>query len=217
MVRARPRSTRADSQALWALAPSPPHLEGIERIPVYGPIVVAANHYQRRGLWIGWSAAAIDLALGQVRPATELHWLVTGNLRLMQWRNAGPVLPGSERLFRRVARSYGMSAMPRSQEGRAAALRQWLRHLEAGDACGLFPEGLRGHAGMLVEPEPSVDRVLALVDRLNAQVVPVGIRELGGGGLRIAFGEPVHGCSGSQVMAAIAGLAVEEPRVRVNG
>jgi len=87
-----------------------PVVGGIEHILREGPLIIACNHYQRRGLWVGWPGSVATLAIAEQRGNDPpIHWLATGGLRVFQWRGDGPAIPLSGVLFRRVAGIYGMN------------------------------------------------------------------------------------------------------------
>ena len=65
-------SRRADSA--WHRCLQPPLVRGADRIPEDGRFVVVANHYERPGLWMGWSALLISHVV-QTRTSLETHWI----------------------------------------------------------------------------------------------------------------------------------------------
>lgn len=199
------RSLLADCRAMVSRVEPPPLVDGAHLIPAAGPLVVAANHYQRRGLWIAWPGALITVAVATRRDET-LCWLVTGGLRWMQWRDAGPEVPGTRRLFRRVASTYGMTALPLTgRMERAAAIRSWLDRAEEARALGVFPEGLAGGSGGLRAPERGFDVLCHVLARSSVPFLPCGVFEREGR-LHVYFGEPVCAREGDEVMRAIAQL-----------
>jgi hypothetical protein len=172
----------------------PPRVEGLEQLPASPRFLLVANHYQRKGLWILHSAAALTQAIrlhyGPGDP--PVRWLVTANwppIRLGPWRMPSPgdwVLP-------KVA--YALHCYPVAFAGAdpattAASLRKVLRdaaHIER--PIGLFPEGVAGSAGVLTDPLPGTGRLIAQLARRGLPAVPAGIAEDGRFVLR--FGEPV--------------------------
>jgi hypothetical protein len=173
----RQRSALEDGASMWSRAGVMPELCGLDNIPTDGPVVIAANHYERRGLWIAWPAALINSGVAQRRDGVP-HWLSTGELRLFQWRNQGPIVPGSRRILAAVASTYGMVPLPLvDRHGRAAALHRWVRYLKDGRAVGIFPEGLRGRSDQLGPPQEGIDQLLQLLRRLQVPVIPVGVSE----------------------------------------
>ncbi|MDQ2741164.1 MAG: 1-acyl-sn-glycerol-3-phosphate acyltransferase [Chloroflexota bacterium] len=208
------RSFLADCQTVKARISPPPIVEGTEHIARRGPLVVAANHYQRRGLWIGWPGTVITVALAECREADPpIHWLATAGLRLSQHTGRGPEIPCSRLIFQHVARIYGMAALSVSgRRARAQSLRAWLRWLGEGQVVGVFPEGLAGRSDALRPAETGFDGLLTLIYHQGAPILPVGIYECGET-LRVRFGEPLVGPpNGDAVMRAIASLI--PPRMR---
>lgn len=200
------RSLGADSALMVSRIEPAPVVRDIQHAPATGPLMLAANHYQRRGLWIGWPGAVITYAMTGHRGADPaVHWLVTGSLRLFQWRGSGPEVPGSALIFRRVAGLYGMTALPLAAgPGRTRALLHWIRSAESGGTLGVFPEGLRGRSDGLGPPDPGFAELARVIGRKGIPIVPVGIFETDGV-LQIRFGPRVEG-GGESVMRGIASL-----------
>src|SRR5947209_8732914 len=57
------RSMLVDCAYLVSRLEPAPVIEGADLVPASGPLVIAANHYQRPGLWIGWAGAVVTLAV----------------------------------------------------------------------------------------------------------------------------------------------------------
>ena len=210
LVRDVPRGRRSlarDSTEMTSRITPVPAVTGAELIPRCGSFVVAANHCQRRGLWIGWPGAVVTAAIASQRSdGHAVNWLVTGGLRLWQPGQRGPEIPITGYLFRRMARTYGITALPLTGSARrAAALRSWLRGLDRGEALGLFPEGLSGRSGELHPPEPGFDGLSHLLARRVATILPVASFEEGGK-LHVRFGAPFPAASSEDTMKAIAAL-----------
>lgn len=169
----------------------PPLVEGLEHIPPEEPFVLVANHYQRKGLWILHTAAALTQAVAQVRGPADppVRWMVTANWP--PWR-LGPFTMASpgDLLLPRVAAAlqcYPVSFSGANPAYTAATLRRLLREARASATpIGIFPEGVAGSAGKLAEPLPGVERVLT---HLRRPVLPCGVSEDGRFVLR--FGPPV--------------------------
>ncbi len=213
LVSGAPRSQADDARALWSGIDPAPKVVGMENIPAEGPVLLIANHYQRRGLWIGYPAALITTAVTRRRGRPPC-WLVTGGLRLFQWRNSGPVLPASQWLFDRVAHTYGLVCMPLSDtRRRAGRVRSWMAVLESGGALAVFPEGLGGSSRGLSPPERGFERLSGiLLSRYEVGVLPVGIWE-DDGVITVRFGElraAIPGCA--EQMQTIAELLPERLR-----
>lgn len=199
---------------MWALARGTPEAREVERIPDGGPLIVVANHYQRRGLWIAWAAALIGAAVAR-RRHDSVAWLTLGELRLLQWRNEGPAIPGSQLVLSRVARTYGFIPLPTGHvERRVAGVKTALHLVEQGGVVGFFPEGAAGRSDELGLPVKGADRLLRLLSRTGAALQPVGVYE-DDGRLVARFGPALTGDqSGDSVMAAIAALLPADMRGR---
>lgn len=209
------RSLLDDARDLARRIEPPPIVEGAMHVPPGGAVVLVPNHYQRRGLWIGWPGVVITVAVADRRlpqPEEPVHWLATSGVRLFQWAGRGPEVPVTRRLFGRVAELYGMTPLPiAGSAGRARAIRRWLRWLEAGQVIGVFPEGLAGRTA-LRPPEPGFGALLRMMSRYNPAIVPVGIFERGDT-LHIRFGEVLpDAADGDEVMLAIARLLPDSLR-----
>lgn len=183
----------------------PPRIEGLEHLPADPRFVLAANHYQRKGLWILHPASVLTQAVVQRYGPLEppVRWLVTANWP--RWR-LGPLSfrsPG-DLLLPRVA--HALWAYPVSFHGAdpaftARSLRRLLRELPAiGCPIGIFPEGVAGVAGRIGPALPGVDRLLK---RIARPVVPARIGEEAGR-LVVRFGPPLG--PEADVMQAIAAL-----------
>lgn len=207
------RGTRRDltdftAQVVARMQP-PPAIEGLEHLPDDPRFVLAANHYQRKGLWILHPASALTQAVVQKYGplAPPVRWLVTANWP--RWR-FGPFAfrsPG-DLLLPRVAHAlwcYPVSFHGADPGFTARSLRRLLRELPDLDCpIGIFPEGVAGVAGKLGPALPGVDRLLR---RIARPLVPAWIGERGGR-LVIRFGPPVP--SESDVMCAIRNVAGAE-------
>jgi hypothetical protein len=182
-----------------------PRVEGLELLPEDPRFVLAANHYQRPGLWILHTAAVLTQAVAGRYGATPapVRWMVTANWP--RWR-CGPWSfrsPGDV-LLPRVADAlwcYPMSFAGSNPAFTARSLRAILRDARTmRRPLGLFPEGVAGAAGRLGPALDGVDRFLA---RLGLPVVPAAVSEEAGR-LRVRFGAAVE--PAADVMAAIARL-----------
>ncbi|MGH2447180.1 MAG: lysophospholipid acyltransferase family protein [Chloroflexota bacterium] len=200
-----------EAASMVARLPNPPHISGTENIPLQGPAAIAANHYQRRGLWIAWPGAVITNAVAARREDNqEMHWLVTGGLRWQQWRQSGAVVPLTRFLFAAMARAYQMSAVPLDDvAGQARAVRRWLRWLRQGEVAGIFPEGLAGRGGVLGEAEDGFEPLCHLLQRANIPIVPAGVWERDRQ-IVLRFGQPVSGATADEVMKRIGALLPPE-------
>jgi hypothetical protein len=169
----------------------PPEYFGLENIPADPRFLLVANHYQRKGLWILHSAAAMTQAIRRVvGPGNPpVHWIVTANwppIRLGPWRIASP----GDSLLPRVAHAlhcYAVSFAKHNPGFTATSIRRLLKDAPKLDRpIGLFPEGVAGTAGQLTDPLPGVER---LIVKLNRPAVPVAVSETDR--LVIRFGTPV--------------------------
>ncbi|MHB8893130.1 MAG: (d)CMP kinase [Candidatus Limnocylindrales bacterium] len=127
-------------------------VEGLDRIPRTGPVILAANHISNfdpvvMGSWI-------TPALKRRR----IHWL--GKRELFDW-------PG----FGWIAASGGVHPVDRGTAD-VEAYRLATRILEAGFVLFIFPEGTRSPTGELQEAK---DGLAALAMRTGATIVPIGI------------------------------------------
>lgn len=181
-----------------------PCLHGLEHIPREAPFVLVANHYQRPGLWILHTAAALTQAIVAVRGPGDppVRWMVTANWppwQLGPWRMASP----GDRLLPRVAAAlqcYPVSFSGRNPAYTAGSLKRLLREARVSPVpIGIFPEGVAGAAGVLTDPLPGVERMLTLLGRA---VVPCGVSE--DGGLVLRFGRLV---AADELAAAAADAA----------
>lgn len=206
LVTGRRRDMVADAAAMWRRSTRRPLILGAENIPASGPVVLVANHYQRRGLWIAWPAGLITLATAARRSGSPVRWVVTGELRLAQWRNGGPILPGSRLLLRRVAATYGLIELPGTDRfGSAAAVRRVFRRLESGEAVGIFPEGLAKSSSSIGRPAPGFGRLAVLLSKRNIPLVPVAVSE-SDGRMIIRLGEAAIISDGEIAMRLIENL-----------
>lgn len=194
LTRGRRRSLRADNGTMVRQLSGRWRSTGLEHVPEEGPVCLVANHWQRRGLWIGWAGSLAGWLVGQRRPADDppVRWLVLAELRL-------PVL-GRERHLRvfdtflhRVTYAWDLvelSLEPAAASQRAGALRALRRLAEGGKVVGFFPEGHHGAAGPLGTPLSGSGRLLRQLARRGVAVVPVAFHEQGGV-LVAAFGASV--------------------------
>lgn len=176
-----------------------PRYEGLDRLPEDGRFVLAANHYQRKGLWILHTAAAITQAVvarygGENDP--PVRWVVTANWP--RWRivgNLSMASPGDWVLPKvaEVLQCYPVSFAGANPEFTARSVRRMLREARTAALArpiGIFPEGVAGSAGRMSEPLAGVERVLVQLARCGWPVAPCGVSEHDGR-LVLRFGDPV--------------------------
>jgi 1-acyl-sn-glycerol-3-phosphate acyltransferase len=170
------------TRSIVARMKPPPLVLGTTNLPESARFILAANHYQRKGLWILHPAAALTHAIRQHYGPGDppVRWVVTANwpritVGPFSFRSPGDlVLP-------RVAEAW--SCYPVSFHGTNPAftaknLRRILRDLPASNRpLGLFPEGVRGSAEQVAAPLPGVERFIALLARAGVPVVPAAISE----------------------------------------
>jgi hypothetical protein len=158
-----------------------PQVEGLHFIPRETPFVLVANHYQRKGLWILHTAAAITQAIASVRGPADppVRWMVTANWppwRVGPWSIPSP----GDKLLPRVAEAlqcYPVSFSGANPAYTAGTLRRLLKEARvSATPIGIFPEGVAGAAGHLTKPLPGVERVL---NHLKRPVLPCGVSEAG--------------------------------------
>jgi len=169
---------RFTEESVKLLQPAP-EVTGLEQLPPSPRFILAANHYQRQGLWILHPCSVITVALQRHYSLDDppVRWIVTANWP--PWK-FGPITvpsPG-DWLLPRVA--YALHCYPVSFAGTNPALtarsyRELLRGIDR--PLGLFPEGVHGTAFQMADPLPGVERLLLLMARKNWPVVPCQIGE----------------------------------------
>ena len=127
-------------------------VDGLERIPATGAVILAANHISNADPIV--AGAWITPALRRRR----IHWL--GKRELFDW-------PG----FGWVAAHGGVHPVDRDNAD-VEAFRLAARILEAGHVLFAFPEGTRSPSGEL---QPAKDGIAMLALRTGALVIPIGI------------------------------------------
>jgi len=153
------------------------HVEGIEKVPTSGPVLIAANHSNYLdGVVLGaaLSRKIVFLVMPRVYHATRLH-------------------PA----FHRHVGSIPIN-LERPDPG---AIKRTLQALKAGEVVGIFPEGPFSLEGRLVRGQPGV-ALIAL--RAGVPVVPTAIfgtyQSMDSGvfylprphPLKVRFGEPLY-------------------------
>ena len=143
--------------------------------------VLAANHYQRKGLWILHTATVLTRAIreryGEEDP--PVRWMATANwppFRVGAWTIPSP----GDWLLPRVAHAlacYPVSFAGTNPTFTARSLRRILRDARTiSRPIGIFPGGAAGVAGEVGAALPGVGRLLR---QLGLPVVPAGVSEDG--------------------------------------
>jgi len=171
---------------------------GERNIPAQGPFVVVANHYQRKGRWVGWNSYLISAVVARARPSTEVHWVMNDGFE----RRARGAIPWPGRflrwLFRRIGRMYGHVVVPAEaarKAGRATAVRQMLKVVSprtadrTGEPLGIFPEARNSPSG-LAQPPPGFGGLVRELARRGGVFLPAGVFEEQGIS-HLTFGDPI--------------------------
>lgn len=184
------------TRAIVARMTPPPLFEGLDLLPASPRFLLAANHYQRKGLWILHSAAAVTQAIVRrygPHPA-PVRWLVTANWPRVRLGPLSFPSPG-DWLLPKVAHTlwcYPVSFAGSNPAYTARSLRAVLRDARPAERpIGLFPEGVAGSAGVLTDPLPGTERLIQQLARLGLPAVPCGISEAQGR-FHIRFGPAVE-------------------------
>ena len=126
-----------------------PRYLGKDKIPVDGPLIIAANH------------------LSHIDPA----FIMTATKRPVSYMSKKEHFDGAIR--RLVFKQVGVIPVDR-EEGGKVALKGAIEILEEGGAIGIFPEGTRSRDGSMGKGKTGVARLAAIT---GAAVVPVAIRQ----------------------------------------
>jgi len=173
--------------------PARPEVHGLEHLPEVPRFVLAANHFQRKGVWILHTAAALTQAVLQRYPSMQdppVRWMVTANwppIRLGPWRLRSP----GDWLLPRVAHAlhcYPVTFAGGDPSFTARTIRRILTDApRMHSPLGIFPEGVAGKAGEWRPPLPGVDRLLVQLAKRGLPVVPALAGE-DSAGLTVRFG-----------------------------
>ena len=171
-------------------------IEGDERVPRDGGVIIASNH-------ISYNDPPV---VGSAVPR-ELHFLAKEELF------GNPVFGG-------IIRSY--NAMPvRRAAGDVGAMRKAVRLLKEGKAMIMFPEGTRSLSGRFLKPKPGVGMIASMADVPVVPTFVAGTNNLSAALWRkrplvVRFGEPIvpadirRGCaSDKDAYMAISAEAME--------
>lgn len=191
----RPRDFRGDCELAVRLLPVAPVIEGLEHIPRDGSLVVVANHYQRRDLWVGWPGALICHAMWRVRPDTRCTFMTEDRAVV-----DGASVRWSRPLFARVACVWGLVLVtpPEARDGgtensRRRALLRCVRLVSSPErpvALCIMPEGITGTTGALREPVPGSGRALLALAAAGAKLLSAAVWEEPSGALHLRLGPP---------------------------
>jgi 1-acyl-sn-glycerol-3-phosphate acyltransferase len=126
-----------------------PRLEGaVDVVGLEGPVLVASNHGSFLDPWL----------VGEVFPR-PIRYLVAH-----EWYHRNPVLNA-------IFRAYG--TVPVRERDPRTTLETVGRHLDRGEAIGIFPEGRVSDDGQLQRFRPGLAHLAA---RSGAPVIPLGVR-----------------------------------------
>ena len=147
------------------------HVEGLERIPRKGPLIVACNHISF------WDPPLVGAHLPR-----EMHFVAKAEL----FHNP---------LFGALIRSYNSIPIQRGAQARAG-LRGAEEVLSAGGAVLIFPEGTRNKGGELLPPRAGVGRLAAVTRTPVAPACITGSNQIRRSmrrqvPIRITFGSPM--------------------------
>jgi hypothetical protein len=168
--------------AIVARLNPPPIFRGLDHLPESPGFVLAANHYQRKGLWILHTAAALTRPIRDRYPAADppVRWVVTANWPPLKLGPFEVPSPG-DWLLPKVAHTlwcYPVSFAGANPVYTARSLRAILRQAPRMQCpLGLFPEGVAGTAGNLNPPLPGVDRLLSHLAKAGVPVLPARVSE----------------------------------------
>lgn len=178
------------------------HVRGTERLPSRGGVLVAANHNSHLDAFV------LVLLLARTRPLRDVRVVA-----------AGDYFSRSRALWWFVTRVIGIVPLVRpgsaGSGGRARdGLRAARRHLEAGRAVILFPEGSRGDPETLASAKPGLAHLAQKHPR--APVLPVFLH---GCGRALPRGEALfvpHFCDGwiGEPLSWQAATSAAAPRPR---
>jgi hypothetical protein len=177
--RATRYSVRRFTEESVRILQPPPLVTGLANLPPSPEFLLAANHYQRKGLWILHPCSIITVAIQRHYQLDDppVRWVVTANWP--PWKLGPFTLPSpGDWLLPRVA--HALHCFPVSFAGTNPALtaRSYRALLKQTDRpLGLFPEGVHGTAFQIAEPLPGVERLLLLLARRGLPIVPCRIGE----------------------------------------
>jgi len=191
-ARGEPRSLGDDFRYLIRNLPAAPILTGVVNLPASGSFVLVANHYERPGLWMGWSGMIVARAVHE-HTRRRLRWIAIAEWR--DFRLVGiPIPPPITRfIFGRFFRTFGFIAMEpegSSAHERAEGVRAALQAIKQGEVVGIFPEGDIGATPAMIRAQAGSGAFLAALAGRGAPLIPTGLHE-SEGRLHVVFGPPV--------------------------
>lgn len=180
----KPTSVDSFTAGLCKVIP-PALIKGTENLPADPTFVLAANHYQRKGLWILFPAAILTQVIRRHYGPSDppVRWIVTANWPRIRLGRLSFPSPG-DILLPRVADAlacYPVSFAGSNQAFTARSIRRILREAPRSNRpLGIFPEGVGGSAGIFTNPIPGVERLLSHLAKAGMPVVPACISEAAG-------------------------------------
>jgi 1-acyl-sn-glycerol-3-phosphate acyltransferase len=192
MALGKPRNLGHDFRYLAGKLPVAPVISGTQYLPASGPYVVVANHYERPGLWMGWSGM-IAARVVYEHSERRLRWIA-----IAEWHDyklAGIAVPPklTRFLFDRFFRVFGFIAMEppgATAAERAGGVRSALEAIRVGDAIGIFPEGNIGSTPAMIKAQQGSGAFLLGLHARSAPLIPLGLFEAGNR-LHLRFGPPL--------------------------
>jgi hypothetical protein len=152
-----------------------------------------ANHYERAGLKIWWTALALTHSVRH-QSFAPIRWLSIDRLAECRVLGFVPVSPSiTAAVIRLIARRYGMLLVSREDPRRRAPMLREARNVlhNQGHPIALFPEGIRASAGEgLAQAFESSGEVIAWLSNGRVPVIPAAVYEQGGR-LYVRLGAPL--------------------------
>jgi 1-acyl-sn-glycerol-3-phosphate acyltransferase len=194
MARNRPRNIGEDFRFLRSRLPKAPLVDGVEHLPLDGACVLVPNHYERPGLWMGWSG----MALGRV--VFEHCGRRLRIIAIAEWDDyklGGLTVPAAitRAIFGRFFNVFGFIPMEPPSAGprrRAESVRRAIEAVKRGEIIALFPEGDIGETSAMIPAQPGTGVFLLALHHQGAPVIPVGFSETDEGRLHVRIGRPVE-------------------------
>ncbi len=180
--------------ALFAIPdmPLPPLVRGEDRIPLCGPMVIAANHYERPGMWMVWPAIFLARLIRE-RTGGDTHFVAIETWESLKLFGLEIPPPLIKFIFERSFQVWGVLAMapPNAPaSARARSMRATVCEVREGKIIAIMPEGTVGPTPELLPAREGVGLFLNLLNGTGAPILPVGIFEEEGR-LVAQVGEPL--------------------------